>query len=106
RMSLIDRLVVPKPQRSAFYRDAQMAATRSMLQGLCVAIAVQLVLGMGGDSRHAAWMHAGSFLGLIFSLGYVQLGTRVSPARLLVLSDGLAALCLFSVGLYALDVWE
>lgn len=105
-MSLIDRLVVPKPQRSAFYRDAQMAATRSMLQGLCVAIAVQLVLGMGGDSRHAAWMHAGSFLGLIFSLGYVQLGTRVSPARLLVLSDGLAALCLFSVGLYALDVWE
>lgn len=105
-MSLVDRLVVPKPQRGAFYRDAQMAATRSVLQGLCIAIAVQLVLGMGGDERHSAWMHAGPFLGLIFSLLYVQLGTRVSPMKLLLLSDSTAALCLFSVGLYVFDIWE
>ena len=105
-MSLIDRLIVPKPQRAAFSRDAQMAATRSMLQGLCIAIAVQLVLGMGGDERHSAWMHSGPFLGLIFSLFYVQLGNRVSPMKLLLLSDSLSALSLFSIGLYATGTWE
>jgi hypothetical protein len=105
-MSLIDRLVVPKPQRGAFYRDAQMAATRAVVQGLCIAIAVQLVLGMGGDGRHSAWMHAGPFLGLTFSLLYVQLIGRVSPMRLLLFSDSVAAVCLFSVGLYATGVWE
>jgi hypothetical protein len=83
-----------------------MAATRSALAGLCIAVGVQLVLGMGGDERHAAWMHIGPHIGLILSLGYIQLGNRISTPKLLLISDGLTALTLFSVGLYALGVWE
>ena len=105
-MSWLERFVVPADQRSAFFRDAQMAATRSVLQGLCLAIGVQLVLGMGGDSSHAAWMHAGPFLGLTVSLVYMQLGSRLGPMKLLLISDGLGALSLFSVGLYATGAFE
>lgn len=105
-MGLIDRYFVPKAQRGAFYRDAQMAATRSALAGLCIAIAVQVVLGMGGDERHSAWMHTGMFVGLLCSLGYVQLGNRFNPMRLLILSDSVSALCLFAVGLYGVGAFE
>lgn len=105
-MGFLDRFFVPRAQRPAFYRDAQMAATRSALTGLCIAIAVQVVLGMGGDERHAAWMHTGMFIGLLCSLGYVQLGNRFNPMRLLVFSDSLSALCLFAVGLYGIGAFE
>jgi hypothetical protein len=83
-----------------------MAATRSALAGLCVAVGVQVVLELGGDERHAAWMHTGPHFGLIVSLLYIQLGNRFSPLKLLLVSDSLTALTLFSVGLYALDVWH
>jgi hypothetical protein len=105
-MAWYERLKVPRAQRRAFWRDAQMSATRSALAGLCVAVAVQLVLGMGGDERHSAWMHTGPHIGLLLSLLYVQLGNRISPLKLLLISDGLTAFTLFSVGLYAANVWE
>ena len=105
-MGWLERLFVPKAQRPAFYRDAQMAATRSALQGLCVAIAVQVVLGLGGNEQHSAWMHAGTFVGLTLSLLYVQLGNRINPMRLLMISDSVSALCLFAIGLYGTQTLE
>ena len=105
-MGWLERLFVPKAQRSVFYRDAQMAATRSALQGLCVAIAVQVVLGLGGNEQHSAWMHAGTFVGLSLSLLYVQLGNRFNPMRLLLISDSVSAVCLFAIGLYGTRTLE
>jgi hypothetical protein len=105
-MGWLERYFVPKAQSAAFYRDAQMAATRSALTGLCIAIGVQVVLGMGGNEEHAAWMHTGMFVGLMCSLGYVQLGNRFNPMRMLLFSDSLSALCLFAIGLYGVGTFE
>ncbi|MGE0431513.1 MAG: MFS transporter [Planctomycetota bacterium] len=88
----------PPDCRDALTRDVQFTATRALIKGATIALGVQLCLHMGGTATHAAWMHTASFIGLLASLFYAQLGRDRSPLALLFAAETTACLLLVSVG--------
>ncbi|MEE9310783.1 MAG: hypothetical protein V3V10_00095 [Planctomycetota bacterium] len=105
-MSFIGFFSVRRDLRPTFWRDTQLATSRSAANALATAVGFQLLLNLGGDSKLLAMVQLGVFAGLLLSLGYVQLGTKIAPFKLLRLSEFGLALCMFAVSGYAFGVFE
>ncbi|MHC4841579.1 MAG: MFS transporter [Planctomycetota bacterium] len=100
-MSLFGFFSIKRNLRPVFWRDAQLATSRAATTALASAVGFQLILKLGGDEAMLAFVQAGVFAGLLLALGYVQLGTRIAPYRLLRWSQFTMALFMCAVSGYA-----
>ncbi|MDC1141567.1 hypothetical protein OAU50_00625 [Planctomycetota bacterium] len=88
---------IKRDVRPAFWRDAQLASSRAATNALATAVGFQLLLQFGGSGTMLALTQSGVFAGLLLSLVYVQLGSRVAPFKLLRWSEIAMALCMCAV---------
>lgn len=94
-------VTVPESGREAFRRDLPNVAMRAVVQGLTIALGVQLALHLGGDKSHAVWLHVAAHLGLLGSLFYAEFGRGNSPLRMLFRTEITARVLLGCVGFSA-----